>query len=77
MFVIGRCTHLGILNPICHLLDHVFYSLIMQVRLEDVAISFRFDFAIYDAVISQEPYGRLNVAKKELVLGLSPVVLQM
>jgi len=29
--------------------------------LEDVAISFRCDFAIYDAVISNEPYERLNV----------------
>ena len=23
LFVIGRCTHLGMLNSICHLLDHV------------------------------------------------------
>ena len=27
LFVIGRCTHLGMLNSICHLLDNV-YSLI-------------------------------------------------
>ena len=32
-----------------------------QVRLEDVAICFRCDFVIHDAVISKEPYGRLNV----------------
>ena len=32
-----------------------------QVRLEDVATSFRYDFAIYDAVISKELYGKLNV----------------
>ena len=23
LFVIGRCIHLGMLNSICHLLDHV------------------------------------------------------
>ena len=29
--------------------------------MEDVAISFICDFAIYDAVISKEPDGRYNV----------------
>ena len=57
LFVIGRCTRLGMLNSICHLLDLV----CNLVRMEDVVISFRFDFAVYDAVISKEPYGRLNV----------------
>ena len=57
LFVIGRCTHLGMLNSICHLLDHE----LDQVRLEDVVICFRFDYAIDDAVISKEPYWRLNV----------------
>ena len=47
LFVIGRCTHLGMLNSICHLLD--------------VVMCFRFDYAIDDAVISKEPYWRLNV----------------
>ena len=58
-FVIWRCTHLGMLNSICHLLDHV-CSLIrsdcrMLLSVSDVI------FAIYDAVVSKELYGRLNV----------------
>ena len=32
-----------------------------MVRLEDVVINFRCDFAICDAVINKAPYGRLNI----------------
>ena len=54
----------------------------MFVRLEDVVICFRFDFAIDDqqrAVLEIECccLCHLCIAEKELVLELSPVVIQM
>ena len=45
------------LNSICHLLDHV----CSFIRSDWMMLLSVLDFAIHNAVISKEPYGRLNV----------------
>ena len=59
LFVIGRCTQLGMLNSVFHLLDHD--CIVGSGRIGGCCYLFQILFAIDDAVISKEPYWRLNV----------------
>ena len=54
LFVTGRCTHLGMLNSICHLLDHVCNLVRSDWRML-LSVSDFILHAVYDAVISKEP----------------------